>query len=80
VITAGVDDGSFKCDDPAGSAWRLNCLIDGLAVQLMVHDKAISRRQAADWMRLGAPARSASTPPTSFDCSYDWEFTHHELG
>jgi len=62
VITAGVDDGSFKCDDPAGSAWRLNCLIDGLAVQLMVHDKAISRRQAADWMRLGA-AREVGLDP-----------------
>ena len=47
VITAGVSDGSFKCEDPHGSAWRINCLVDGLAVQLMVHDKVISRRQAA---------------------------------
>lgn len=62
VITAGVDDGSFKCDDPAGAAWRLNCLIDGLAVQLMVHDKAINRRQAAQWMRLGA-AREVGLDP-----------------
>jgi AcrR family transcriptional regulator len=62
VISAGVDDGSFKCDDPAGAAWRLNCLIDGLAVQLMVHDKVISRRQAAEWMRLGA-AREVGVDP-----------------
>ncbi len=62
VITAGVDEGAFKCEDPVGAAWRLNCLIDGLAVQLMVHDKAITRRQAAEWMRLGA-AREVGLDP-----------------
>jgi AcrR family transcriptional regulator len=51
VIAAGVADGSFKCEDPQGAAWRINCLIDGLAVQLMVHDKVISRRQAGEWIR-----------------------------
>lgn len=62
VINAGVTDGSFKCDDPFGSAWRLNSLIDGLAVQLMVHDKVISRRQAAEWMRIAA-AREVGLDP-----------------
>jgi AcrR family transcriptional regulator len=54
VIEAGVKDGSFECDDPYGSAWRINSVIDGLAVQLMVHEKVISRRQAFEWMRLAA--------------------------
>ncbi len=54
VIDAGVGDGSFKCEDPHGAAWRINCLVDGLAVQLVVHDKVISRRQAAEWVRLAA--------------------------
>lgn len=62
VINAGVADGSFKCDDPIGAAWRLNSLIDGLAVQLMVHDKVISRRQAAEWMRVAA-AREVGLDP-----------------
>lgn len=62
VITAGVEDGSFKCEDPEGAAWRINCLIDGLAVQLMVHDKVISRKLASDWMRLGA-AREVGLDP-----------------
>ena len=57
VIAAGVADGSFKCEDPHGAAWRINCLIDGLAVQLMVHEKVISRRQAAEWIRLGGRPR-----------------------
>lgn len=62
VITAGVDDDSFKCEDPVGAAWRLNCMIDGLAVQLMVHDKVITRKQAGDWMRLAA-AREVGVAP-----------------
>lgn len=54
VIEAGVKDGSFECEDPFGAAWRINSLIDGLAVQLMVHDKVITRRLAFEWMRLAA--------------------------
>lgn len=52
VITAGVADGTFDCADPAGAAWRINALMDGLAVQLAVHDRVISRRQLTEWVRL----------------------------
>jgi AcrR family transcriptional regulator len=52
VISAGVEDGVFTCDDPAGAAWRINALIDGLAVQLAVHDRVILRRQLTEWVRL----------------------------
>ena len=48
----GVDDGSFKCDDPEGAGWRIHALIDGLAVQITVHPRVISRRQFTDWVRL----------------------------
>ena len=54
VIEAGVKDGSFACTDPVGAAWRLIALIDGLAVQVTVHDKVISRRQLAEWVRIAA--------------------------
>lgn len=64
VIAAGVADGSFTCDDPAGAAWRINAIIDGLAVQLTVHEKAISRRQAFDWMRMVA-AREVGLDPAA---------------
>ncbi len=62
VITTGVKEGVFECDDPFGAAWRINSLIDGLAVQLMVHEKVITRRQAAEWMRLAA-ARELNLDP-----------------
>jgi AcrR family transcriptional regulator len=52
VIRDGVAGGAFKCEDPGGAAWRINALIDGLAVQVAVHERVISRRQLADWVRL----------------------------
>jgi AcrR family transcriptional regulator len=66
VISAGVDDGSFICDDPAGAAWRINALIDGLAVQVAVHERVITRRQLADWVRLTA-AREVGLDPAELE-------------
>ena len=54
VIAAGVDDATFTCDDAHGAAWRLIALMDGLAVQVTVHQRVISRRQLADWVRVAA--------------------------
>ncbi|MEV6968418.1 TetR family transcriptional regulator C-terminal domain-containing protein [Hamadaea sp. NPDC051192] len=64
VITAGADDGSFTCDDPAGAAWRINAMVDGLAVQLTVHDKVLSQKQATDWVRT-ATAKEVGIDPAA---------------
>jgi AcrR family transcriptional regulator len=53
VISAGLVDGTFTCDDPDGAAWRIGALIDGLSVQATVHHRLVSRRQLVDWVRLG---------------------------
>ncbi|HEY3009416.1 MAG TPA: TetR/AcrR family transcriptional regulator [Micromonosporaceae bacterium] len=52
VIRDGVTAGAFKCEDASGAAWRINALIDGLAVQVNVHERVISRRQLGEWVRL----------------------------
>jgi AcrR family transcriptional regulator len=62
VISDGVAAGTFKCDDPSGAAWRINALIDGLAVQVAVHERVISRRQLADWVRLTTARELALEP------------------
>jgi len=62
VIMTGVKDGDFTCDDPAGAAWRIIALIDGLAVQVTVHERVISRRQLSEWVRLAA-ARELNLDP-----------------
>ncbi|WP_212816608.1 TetR/AcrR family transcriptional regulator [Polymorphospora rubra] len=62
VIAAGVTDGSFTCPDPGGAAWRIIALIDGLAVQVTVHERMVARRQVAEWVRLST-ARELGIDP-----------------
>ncbi|MEU4381685.1 TetR/AcrR family transcriptional regulator [Micromonospora echinofusca] len=66
VIADGVRDGTFKCADPAGAAWRISAVVDGLAVQLAVHERVISRRQFAEWVRL-LTARELGLDPAQLD-------------
>lgn len=66
VITDGVTDGTFECPDPAGAAWRISAVMDGLAVQLAVHERVITRRQIAEWIRLVA-ARELGLEPAQLD-------------
>lgn len=48
MIRAGVDAGALKCDDPAASAWRLACLLDGLGVQLTLHTRTLTYEAMLD--------------------------------
>ncbi|MFC4145233.1 TetR/AcrR family transcriptional regulator [Micromonospora mangrovi] len=66
VISAGVADGTFDCADPAGAAWRINAVMDGLAVQLAVHERVLTRRQIGEWVRLVA-ARELGLEPAQLD-------------
>ncbi|WP_089010251.1 TetR/AcrR family transcriptional regulator [Micromonospora viridifaciens] len=66
VISDGVADGTFDCPDPAGAAWRISAVMDGLAVQLAVHERVITRRQIAEWIRLVA-ARELGLEPGQLD-------------
>ncbi|TQL39562.1 TetR family transcriptional regulator [Salinispora arenicola] len=66
VITDGVADRTFECADPAGAAWRISAVMDGLAVQLAVHDRVISRRQFTEWVRL-VTARELGLDPAQLD-------------
>jgi AcrR family transcriptional regulator len=60
-IRAGVEAGRFACADPEAAAWRLSALLDGLAVQVMVH-RSLTKRQLADWVR-GAAATELGIDP-----------------
>jgi AcrR family transcriptional regulator len=62
VIEAGVADGSFTCPDARGAAWRLIALIDGLAVQVTVHDQVITQRTVGAWIRTAAAAELTIDP------------------
>lgn len=52
LIDEGVAAGAFVCPDPAAAGWRLTALLDGLAVQQVVFDEAVSTRQMEEWTEL----------------------------
>lgn len=54
VIRNGVTTGEFTCADPVGAAWRLAALLDGLGIQLTVHDGVLTREQLLAHVRLAA--------------------------
>jgi len=49
TIRDGVTRGSFRCPDPAGAAWRILSLLDGLALQVVAHGTTISRADVVAW-------------------------------
>jgi AcrR family transcriptional regulator len=49
TIARGVAAGAFSCPDPAGAAWRILSLLDGLALQVVAHATTISREQVVAW-------------------------------
>ncbi len=56
TIRAGVADGSFTSTDPAGAAWRILSLLDGLALQVVAHGTTISRADVVTWATGAAEA------------------------
>ncbi len=62
VIAQGVERGELTCDDPAGAAWRITAMLDGLAVQATVHAGVVSRRQVTTWVRRTAAAELGIDP------------------
>ncbi|WP_433391973.1 TetR/AcrR family transcriptional regulator [Micromonospora sp. KLBMP9576] len=66
VISDGVRDGTFECADAAGAAWRISAVVDGLGVQLAVHERVISRRQFTEWVRV-LTARELGLDPAQLD-------------
>jgi AcrR family transcriptional regulator len=54
TIRAGVADGSVSCADPAGAAWRILSLLDGLALQVVAHATTISRAVVVAWSTAAA--------------------------
>jgi AcrR family transcriptional regulator len=49
TIRAGVAAGTFRCADPAGAAWRILSLVDGLALQVIAHRTTVDRANMLAW-------------------------------
>jgi hypothetical protein len=66
TIQAGVAAGRFSCADPAGAAWRILSLIDGLAIQVVAHRTTIARADMLRWAT-GAAERELGLASGSLD-------------
>jgi hypothetical protein len=64
IIRDGVADGSFRCADPSGAAWRILSLLDGLALQVVAHGTTISRTDVDTWATEAAEAELGLAPGT----------------
>ncbi|WP_406504534.1 TetR/AcrR family transcriptional regulator [Streptomyces sp. NBC_00212] len=49
VMAEGAAAGEFGCADPAGAAWRLTALLDGLAVQMISYPGSLGRTAMLEW-------------------------------
>jgi AcrR family transcriptional regulator len=56
VIGLGVDEGIFTSPDRRAAAWRISALVDGLAVQMCVHDGVVDGITMLEWVRAAAAA------------------------
>jgi BetI-type transcriptional repressor, C-terminal len=67
IIRDGVASGELHCVDPEASAWRLTALLDGLGVQLTVHEGVVTVAECRRWVRelacveLGVPHDAFTT-------------------
>jgi AcrR family transcriptional regulator len=64
AIRAGVEEGVFRSDDPAGAAWRILSLVDGLALQVVAHQTIVDRADMLAWAAT-ATERELQLPPGS---------------
>jgi AcrR family transcriptional regulator len=62
VIKQGVTSGEMTCTDPSGAAWRITALLDGLAVQAVVHEGVLTKRQINAWVRALAASELGVQP------------------
>jgi hypothetical protein len=60
-----VASGSFTSDDPIESAWRLAAVLDGLGLQVVLHQSTMTRAQMRNHVRRAAALELGHANP---DC------------
>ena len=62
TISAGVATGQFRNEDPAGAAWRILSLLDGLALQVVAHGTTVGRDDVTRWTTAAAEGELGLAP------------------
>jgi len=64
AIRAGVADGEFRSDDPAGAAWRILSVVAGLSIKVVAHQTIVDRSDMLAWASLAAERELGLKPGT----------------
>jgi AcrR family transcriptional regulator len=64
AIRAGVANGDFTSADPAGAAWRILSVVDGLALQVVAHQTIVDRQHMLDWAATASERELGLRPGT----------------
>jgi hypothetical protein len=62
TFRAGIASGEVSCTDPEATAWRILCLLDGLALQVVAHAGAIDRHHVIEWSLVYAEGELGLAP------------------
>jgi AcrR family transcriptional regulator len=62
AIRDGVAQGEFRSADPAGAAWRILSVVDGLALQVVAHQTIVDRADMLGWASLAAERELGLAP------------------
>lgn len=54
IVAEGIEEGVFHGDDARSAAWRLCALLDGLALQVVLHQRTMTRREMGAHVRVVA--------------------------
>ena len=62
AIRDGIASGDFRSDDPAGAAWRILSVVDGLALQVVAHQTIVDRADMLAWATTAAERELGLAP------------------
>ncbi|MEU0572118.1 TetR/AcrR family transcriptional regulator [Nonomuraea sp. NPDC005983] len=65
VLSSGAEAGEFTCEDPAGSAERIDAMLDGLIIRYTLHPNVLTRGRLLTHARTAA-AQEAGIAVTAF--------------
>jgi AcrR family transcriptional regulator len=68
LVLVGAAADEFRCADARATAWRLTALLDGLGLQVTVHEGMLSRGELLEWVRVAAAA-DLGMDPSAFAAS-----------
>jgi len=69
LLRLGVAAGEFTCADPDATAWRLTALLDGLGLQVTVHEGLLTHAQLLGYVHTAVATELGMTEAAFADAA-----------